>query len=677
MKYPQWLKRIVIIALIALSIGLSSLGVVLLVAKLSPPPALSVPQTSVVLDIAGNPIGERTPGGITRYWTALADIDQDVVQATLAAEDAHFYEHNGFHYSRIAAAAIANLKAMAKVQGASTITQQYARNLFGDMSKTWSRKLREAYVTLQLEMHYSKDEILEGYLNTIYYGHGIYGIEAAARFYFGTSADDLTIAQASLLAGIPKGPGFYSPKINMENAKKRQAYVLSQMVSAKVIDASDAQLAAEKVLHFAPKKEDIRVAPYFQDTVYQQLSSHLHLTERQVKTGGLRIYTTLDSNLQKIAEKAVAENLSEESKIQAAVVIMEPKTGSVKALVGGRDYQESSFNRAIQAQRSPGSTFKPILYYTALQNGFTPATRLMSEPTAFPYDEGREVYRPGNYNGYYAHRPITMAQALALSDNIYAVKTGLFLGTDQLIQTAKKMGIDSPLKSVPSLSLGTSAVNVLEMTEGYSVFATNGRHVPPQFITRVENAAGEVIYEAEPTSTQVLDKDLAFLTTHMMTGIFDDRLNGYTTVTGRDLIPLLTRPYAGKTGTTNADSWMIGFSPQLVTSVWLGYDEGKTMDIPSEKAAPKYIWADIMEQSHKGRPLRAFQPTEDTVPVAIDPESGLRATSDCPVQRVMYFEEGTAPQGYCSLPTAKKANESPLLPVEEPKPPWWEQLWPF
>ncbi|NGP44702.1 penicillin-binding protein [Bacillaceae bacterium SIJ1] len=670
-------KRLKVIGMI-IAAGVATIfityGILLATVYVQEPPPLTVPQTAKVYDAEGELIAERSTPGVTRYWISVEDMSQHIIDATLAAEDADFFTHNGFDYSRIAAATIANLKSFDKVQGASTLTQQYARNLFGDLTKTWSRKIREAYVTLQLEMHYSKEDILEGYLNTIYFGHGVYGVEAAAQYFFNTSASDLTIAEAALLAGIPKGPGLYSPEIHFDNAKDRQGYVLKQMVKSRKISKEDAEQAKAATIALANHPNEPLRAPYYQQAVFQALQEKAGLTERQIQTGGLRIFTTLQPHVQASAEQAVSRHVHGQSSIQAAVVVMEPKTGKVRALVGGRDFEESAFNRATQAKRAPGSTFKPLLYYTALANGFTPATTLVSEPTTFRYDDGREVYKPDNYNGYYANAPITMAQALALSDNIFAVKTNLFLGEQRLIETAKTLGIDSALQPVPSLALGTSPVSLMEMTEAYTAFANQGVKAEPLFIERVENYRGEVLYEAKPELTQALDRDLAFLTAHMMTGMFDQELNGYTTVTGQDLVSELHRPYAGKSGTTNTDTWMIGFTPQLVSTVWLGYDQGQTLDIPAEKVASKKIWADVMEKSHEGLPLRTFQATEGVIPVAIDPSSGKRATTSCK-GRMMYFERGTAPQGYCQPTEPEKRAPTPV--PKKPREAWWKEFWPF
>ena len=305
------------------------------------------------------------------------------------------------------------------------------------------------------------------------------------------------------------------------------------------------------------------------------------MDERTIELGGLRVYTTLNEKQQALAEDAFAKIIEKSSDIQAALVAMKPGTGEVTALVGGRNYQESPFNRATQAIRQPGSTIKPLLYYAALENGFTPSTTLTSEVTTFPFDDGKSSYSPKNFNHQYANGEITLAQAIALSDNIYAVKTHLFLGQKILIETARRFGLTTKMDEVPSLALGTSGARIIEMVNAYSILANGGRKVQPIFITKVENHKGEVLYQRKKETEQILDPDQAFVMTQMLTGVFDEKLNGYTKVTGSTIAKQLTRPYAGKSGSTSTDSWIIGYTPQLVTGVWTGYDQAKKIERPA------------------------------------------------------------------------------------------------
>jgi penicillin-binding protein 2D len=646
LKYIRAFAFVSLILAILFSIGI--IGVIAF-AKIEGAPPLAVPQTTIFYADDGSKIGE-SHNGQKRYWVNLDQISPTLINATIAVEDRKFFEHYGFDMKRIAAAALADIKAMAKIQGASTITQQYARNLFLSHNKTWARKFQEALYTIRLEANYSKNEILEGYLNTIYYGHGAYGIEAAANYYFSKTAKQLTLSEASMLAGIPKGPYYYSPLINEKRAKQRQKAVLTSMVKAGYISKKEAEKAYETPLVYSRNHEveKKQVAPYFQDIVNHVLKNDLGIDEQTIEMGGLRVYTSLDPKLQAIAEKHINETIDKNSDIQVAFIAMEPHTGEVKALIGGRDYEKSTFNRAVQAERQPGSTFKPFLYYAALKKGFTPSTEMRSEPTTFTFDNGKSTYTPRNYNNYYANDTITLAQAIALSDNVFAVKTHLFIGEEELVKTAKQLGITSKLKEVPSLALGTSPVKVIDMVNAYSIIANNGKKAGPVFIKKVVNYQGETIYEHKKSEEQILDRDVAYVTTQLMTGMFDSRLNDYTSVTGQTIAKEITRPYAGKSGTTKTDSWMIGYTPQLVAGVWTGYDKGQTIDKVAEKQYAKKIWAHFMEEGLEGKPVKAFKPTEGVVGVYINPDNGKLATKACPVRRLTYYIAGTEPSEYCT-----------------------------
>ncbi|OIK16067.1 monofunctional biosynthetic peptidoglycan transglycosylase [Bacillus sp. MUM 116] len=673
-KTIKYLRAIIFISLIGMVCMLILFLGILAYAKILGAPPLAVPQSTLFFSNDGTLIGESNSGQ-KRYWVSLKDISPDLVDATVSIEDKNFYQHHGFDMKRIAGAVVADIHAFGKVQGASTITQQYARNLFLEHDKTWSRKLQEAFYTIRLEMNYSKKQILEGYLNTIYYGNGAYGVEAASQFYFGKKASELTLAEASMLAGIPKGPGYYSPLVSMKNAKHRQSIILRTMVTNGYIKENQAKKVAQQSLTFvgAHPHQQVKVAPYFQDAVKNALKDQLHLDDRTIALGGLKVYTTLDLKTQEAAEKQVQSVIASGSEIQTALVSMDPKTGGVKAMIGGRDYEKSQYNRAIQAKRQPGSTIKPILYYAALGQGFTPSSTMRSESTTFHFDDGSN-YTPHNFNNKYANGEITLAQALALSDNIYAVKTHLFLGEDTLIKTAKKFGISTEMAKVPSLALGTSGVRIIDMANAYSLFANGGKKVEPTLITRVEDYNGKVIYEKEQDNKQVLDPAKAYVMTQMLTGIFDPKLDGYSRVTGSTVIKELTRPYAGKSGSTETDSWMIGFSPQLVTAVWSGFDESKPIDYVAEKSYSKKIWAQFMEEALKDKPVKAFKPPKDgVIGVYVNPENGKLATKECPVRRFTYFVKGTEPTEYCTE-HMNRSESNPSKKNTEHKDPWYKRI---
>ncbi|PEI90370.1 monofunctional biosynthetic peptidoglycan transglycosylase [Bacillus pseudomycoides] len=654
-----------------------SFFIIIIVAKIMGPPPIAVPQTSTFYANDDTVIGQSN-GMKKRYNVSLDQISPYVREATLSIEDQRFYNHHGFDIKRIAGAIIADIKAMAKVQGASTITQQYARNLYLDHDKTWKRKALEAIYTIRLEVNYSKNHILEGYLNTIYYGHGAYGIEAASRLYFNKSASDLTLAEASMLAGIPKGPSVYSPYLKEERAKTRQSIILDEMVEQGYITKGQSSSAKKEKLTFASleTKEVAEIAPYFQHAVHSSLLHDIGLDEQTLQRGGFHIYTTLDPKLQTIAEQSVKDTIPETTNIQTALVSMNPKTGEVAALVGGKDYKESQFNRAIQASRQPGSTFKPFLYYAALEKGFTPATRLKSEYTVFTLGDGVSKYKPKNYKDYYADDFVTMAQALAVSDNVYAVKTHLFLGEDSLAKTAKQFGITSSLKDVPSLALGTSPVKPIEMVGAYSMFANGGKQVRPTFIRRVVDHEGNILYDAHLESKQVLDKNNTFVMEEMMTGMFNKKLSGYASVTGQSLLPKLSRTYAGKSGSTETDSWMIGFTPQIVTGVWVGYDQPKPITNPAEQGYAKKIWAIAMEKGLEGQPKKEFKQPSDIIAVNVNPENGKIATKGCPVSVKMYFAKGTEPTEYC-MDHIDDKEEFEKASKEKKKESWWKKYFPW
>jgi penicillin-binding protein 2D len=675
-KTIKYLRAFIIISLIGMICMLIIFGSILAYAKILGAPPLAVPQSTLFFADDGTLIGESNSGQ-KRYWVRLKDISPDLVNATVSIEDKNFYEHHGFDFKRIAGAVIADVQAFAKVQGASTITQQYARNLFLEHDKTWKRKLHEAFYTIRLEMNYSKKDILEGYLNTIYYGNGAYGVEAASQYYYGKKAADLTLAEASMLAGIPKGPGYYSPLASMERAKTRQHIILQSMVKNKYISKNTAKTAATQPLTLVGvhTTQKVKVAPYFQDAVKNALKNQLHLDDRTIALGGLKVYTTLNLHQQEAAERQVNQYVASTSEIQVGLVAMDPKNGYVRAMIGGRDYEKSPFNRAVQAVRQPGSTIKPLLYYAALEQGFTPSSTMRSEFTTFHFDDGQADYTPHNFNNKYADGEITLAQALAVSDNIFAVKTHLFLGEDTLIKAAKRFGLSTKMAEVPSLALGTSGVRVIEMANAYSLFANGGKRVNPTFITRVEDYNGNVIFEKENQTEKVLDPAKAYVMTQMLTGIFDSKLNGYAKVTGSTVIKNITRPYAGKSGSTETDSWMIGFSPQLVTAVWAGYDIGKPLELVAEKTYAKKIWANFMEEALDGKPVKAFKPPkEGVVGVYVNPENGKLATKDCPVRRFTYFVAGTEPTDYC---TEHIKNPDSPKKKDNKKVPWYKKIMPW
>ncbi|MDM5231666.1 transglycosylase domain-containing protein [Lysinibacillus pakistanensis] len=614
-------------------------------------PPLTVPKASIFLDENENQIGDHFTNE-RRYWVSLDEMSPYLKTAVVSVEDKDFYKHSGFDFSRIAGAVLIDLKAGSKVQGASTITQQYARNLYLSHEKSWTRKLNEALYAYRLEVFYDKDEILEGYLNTVYYGHGMYGVEAASRFYFGKSASDLTLAEAAMLTGVPKGPSIYSPIANLEKATNRQHVILKLMADQGAITqdektrAESEQLVLKNDSWVATKS----VAPYFLDVAWQEASDILKSKNLDISEGGWTIQTTLDPGHQKAAEEAVAKNLPAND-LQASFVSMESKTGAVTALVGGRDYAASSFNRVTQAKRQPGSTIKPILYAAALENGYNPLTFLDVGETTFTYDNGRGTYSPKNVNGEFATHDMSMAQAIAISDNIYAVKTLEEIGFKPFHDMAKRFNVNIGAKDNLSIALGTAETTLYEMTNAYNILASQGQKTLPTTIVSIKNAHGDVIYENKEVNAKsetVLSKENTYILTEMMTGIFDPVFSDYSPATGISIRSRMTHTYAAKSGSTNSDQWLIGFTPSLTAGVWNGYDQGKNLTTKEDTAATKKIWIDFMENVNKGTKNEDFVKPKNVKGVVVDIETGKLATDACPKQRLVYLDAKDVPTEKCT-----------------------------
>ncbi len=612
------------------------------------PPSLAYEENTIFYDMNEEMIGEES-GAENRQPVSLDEVSPSFIDALILTEDQHFFSHNGFDLKRIAAAALSDIKSLSLKQGASTITQQYARNLYLTHDKTWTRKLKEAFFTMRLEHFYSKEELLTGYINTIYFGHGAHGIEAASMHFFNKHAGDLTIAESVMLAGIPKGPTYYSPRNDEEKATERQQLILERLHKAdKISDEEFGEAQSEKLV-LAPVKEKKReaVAPHFQDIALQEAAHILDISESNVRSGGYRIYTTLNRDVQNHLDEEVQQALHDGTDIEGGAISMDPRTGGVRALIGGKSYDDSHFNRAVHAKRMAGSTMKPMLYYAALDHQFTPSTKLISEPTTFQFDEN-ESYKPRNYNGYYANEPVTLAQALALSDNIYAVKTHLFIGPSTLAELGETFGITSELPEVPSLALGTASISLIELVTAYSHIANYGKEITNHTIETITDARGNILYErSNNTNKQVFDENKMAVLTSLLTGMFNPALNGYMEVTGTQVADDLTHTYAGKSGSTSYDSWMIGFSPTLVTGVWVGFDDHRAIEKTSHTTFAKEIWANTMEKVHHGQPSKEFPIPSGSVEVAIDPASGLRSSSYCSNAATFVYEKGTEPNEYC------------------------------
>lgn len=584
----------------------------------------------------------------TDEWIGLDNMSDHLVNATIAIEDRHFFNHQGFDYPRIAKAMLENIKSGEKSQGASTITQQYARNLFLNFDKTWSRKINEAWLTIRLEVHYDKDNILEGYINTINYG-GVFGVENAAKYYFNKSASELSLAEASMLAGIPNNPSEYSPFVNNDLAKKRQKNVLSSMVRDNFITQEEMDNAYNVELVYATKddRESLNSIMYYQDAVIEELKSIKSIPASLLQTGGLKIYTNLDLKAQEAIETTMTDYIEDDSELQASGIIMDPNNGKVLALVGGVDYAKSQFNRALSTNRSVGSTIKPFLYYAALENGFTASSVFESKPTTFVFSDN-QTYSPSNFADNYPNKEISMAMALAMSDNIYAVKTHIFLGEDTLVETMKRVGVSAKLDNIPSLALGSQSISLMDMMVGYSAFANEGYKIKPYFISRVEDINGNVLYEYEPVKEAILNKSITFILNELLANSTDSNFIGYAYPTGYVMLPKLTRKYAIKTGTTDYDHLVFGYNKDVVVGVWAGYDDNRLIS-NEETYNNKLMWSEIIEKYLEGKEESWYSIPNNVVGVLADPLTGKLATQKSEKKVILYYIKGTEPSSNYAL----------------------------
>lgn len=572
-------------------------------------------------------------------WVSIKEISPNLINATISIEDKHFYNHVGFDYLRIMKAMTVNIKNMKNLEGASTITQQLAKNLFLDFDKTWERKIEEAWLTIKLESNFTKNEILEGYLNTINYG-GVFGIENASIYYFGKSAKDLNLAEASILAGIPKSPSYYSPITNYNNAKMRQKIILNAMVNNKFINESEKNQAISEKLNIVGKyeKNNSNTLMYYQDAVIKELNSIKSIPKSFIKTGGLKIYTNLDLNTQIDLENNIEKYLKNDQDLQVASVMVNPNDGKIIALIGGRNYKKSEFNRAIESKRQVGSTLKPFLYYSALENGFTASTTFNSSKTTFVFSND-EKYSPKNYGDIYANKDITMAAALAYSDNIYAVKTHLFLGENNLVNMLNRIGINSNLSPVPSLALGTSEINIIDMTSSYSVFANNGYKIKPHLIEKIVDMNGKVLYKFNEEKKLILNQSTTYIMNELLSNCYNNVFVDYNYPTCINIASKVTNKYAIKTGTTDTDHLIFGYNPEIVLGIWSGYDNNDDT-YPEVSTNIKLAWIDTIENYFKKNKATWYKKPENIVGVPVNPITGELNTNK---NTILYYIKGTEP----------------------------------
>ncbi len=580
-------------------------------------------------------------GSSTSSWVSIDKIDEKLINAVISIEDKKFYKHHGFDIPRIAKAMLTNIQSGHIVQGGSTITQQLVKNLYLDFGKTWKRKIEEAFLTVIAELQYSKDDILEAYLNTINYGNGNYGVSNASLYYFNKDISDLTLEEAIILAGIPKSPNKYNPVSNLDATLNRANIVAKTMLNNGAIDEETYNnLDFNSVTVYGKTNDNnLQMLMYYQDAVYKELED-LGISKSILETGGLHIYTNLDMAKQTSLEKNILNNIEDGDDIQVASVIVDPDTGKIEALTGGLDYGVSQYNRATESKRQVGSTMKPFLYYTALENNLVSSSKFTSEYTVFNINN-KETYSPTNFNNKYANKEITMAAAIAFSDNIYAVKTNLFLGVDALVDTAKKVGIKEELIGVPSLALGTGEINIIDYATGYATLASGGYKKDLYLIRKIEDPDGNVIYNKEEKKSLVLNPNYVYILNELLSNTSSSAFKDYTTATAATIASKLSRKYAIKTGTTATDYWTVGYNQDDLMLVWLGYDNNKEFT-KGYSAVGKNIWADTMEEIQKEIKDNWYKTPNDVVGIILDAVTG-ELTNDSSRAIMYYYLKGSEP----------------------------------
>lgn len=601
-----------------------------------------------------------------RVFVPLAQIPKHLQQAIIAVEDARFYSHFGVDPLAIARAIYQNFRHGRIVEGGSTITQQLAKVLFLTPDKSLERKLKEAFLAFELERQYSKDKLLELYLNQIYFGHGSFGVEAAARTYFGKSVKELALSEAALLAVLPRAPASYSPFEHPTLARRRRAHVLNRMVDAGFIRQAEASRANGAELGLIPPERRRTTGQYFVEYIQQLLEEKYGVD--MVFKGGLQVYTTLNSSIQLLAERSLREGLealetrtgaappqggrrkAARDRPEGAVLTIEPQTGYIKAMVGGYDFSRSEFNRAVHAKRQPGSAFKPFVYIAALESGLSPATMIEDAPVMYPSGRNDQPWKPDNYDRKFRGLT-TLQQGVEESINVVTVKLQERIGIKGTVEVARRLGIQSPLTSDLTIALGSSDLSLLELTSAYGALANQGVWMAPSAIRYVTDAEGKLLEENIPAGRDALTPELAYVITHMLRGVVERGTGIGAKVLGR--------PIAAKTGTTNdfSNAWFIGYTPKLVTGVWVGYDRPKSLgkdETGSRAATP--IWVSYMGKLLAKSPPEDFPVPERVTFALVD----LDPAGQCTRPATMAFVQGTEPRNTCGFGRGAKPPPSEL-----------------
>jgi penicillin-binding protein 1A len=587
-----------------------------------------------------------------REVVSLDRLPNILIQAFVAGEDARFFQHKGLDYWAILRALFKNIFSGEIIQGGSTITQQVVKSLLLTPEKSLTRKIREAILSFKIEKYLSKEDILYLYLNQIYLGHGAYGVSAASENYFAKPVEELNLAESALLAGLPQAPSKYSPHQNPEQAKKRQIYILNRMVEEGFISHEDSSRALLTPLKFKVKKSSLfDKAPHFVEHVKRYVEEKYG--KDALYKGGLQVYTSIDLNAQALAQEAVESGLKEieqrqkhrlretDPMLDGALVCFESETGYIRAMVGGRDFRKSQFNRVTQARRQSGSAFKPIIFASALDRGYTPASIVIDAPIVFEF--GNKSWKPKNFDDKFSG-PTTLRNALSHSINVVTVKIARDIGIDYIRDYAKNLGITSPLHDNLAMALGSSSLSLYELTRAYAVFGNQGKRFNPIFIKKILDRDGNLLEENLPLnypiefnpSEQVISPQTAFL----MTSLLESAVQSGTGWRAK----ALGRPVAAKTGTTDQffDAWFVGYSPELVTGVWVGFDEDRPIgenETGARAASP--IWVDFMSKVLKDKEVTSFPQPEGLEFMKIDPKTGRMSLAKGAI--LESFKEGTGP----------------------------------
>ena len=590
-----------------------------------------------------------------RIFVPLPEIPELLRNAIIAMEDSRFYSHFGVDLRGIVRAAYANFRHGRIVEGGSTITQQLAKMLFLTPDRSFSRKLKEAFLALELEKRYSKDRLLELYVNHIYLGHGAYGVESASRTYFARSARELTLPQAALLAALAPAPARYSPFDHPAVATRRRARVLQRMVEEGYITPEAAREIRDAPLDLATAEPRRRTGRYFVEYLARVLESKLG--SDLLYRGGLSIYTTLNPLTQRYAEAALRDGLREIARRhparvasrdtvavtpepEGAVVVIEPQTGYIRALVGGSDFSRSQYNRAVRARRQPGSAFKPFVYIAALEAGRTPADLIDDSAVSYTASGG-ETWQPANYDGEFRGL-ITLQEALEESVNVATVRLLEQIGVGKAMEVARRLGIESPLRADLTLALGSSEVTLLELTSAYAALANQGVWMEPIPVRYITDGSGRLLEENIPQGREAVRPEIAYAITHMLQGAVQRG-------TAKRARPL-GRPLAAKTGTTNdfSNAWFVGYTPTLTAGVWVGHDRVRTLgehETGARAALP--IWLAVMRESLRATSAKGFPIPANVVMARVDMTTGHLANPACPKPVVMAFVSGTEPSRFC------------------------------